>query len=102
MGKSITVSYSFRDVLVNIGLTYNIQKNGEIQTIACSVDGTILPQWLQLSKFEIMSSYDHGKYTPLFNEIIYGKNMDTVLFIDKVYLEIMVKEKMKVLAFANN
>ena len=34
------------------------------------------------------------KYMPLFNEINNGKNMATVLFIDKAYTDIMAAEKL--------
>jgi hypothetical protein len=96
MNKSITVSYVFRDTIVPIELAYTIQMAGEVQTIACSVSNSNLPTWLQLRKFEIISQFNKGKYAPLFNETNNGKNLDTVLFIDTVYADIMTKEKLLV------
>ena len=101
MSKTITVSYSFRDVPADIQLSYSIQMAGNVQTIACSIVGNQFPNWLQLRKFEMLSQKEQNVYVPLFSEINNYKNLDTVLFIDKVYTDIMQAEKMKVRIFAN-
>lgn len=96
MSKSIMVAYNRGATLVEVNLSYSTQMNGNIQTIVCSVGDTHIPFWLQLRKFEMVSMKDKNVYMPLFNEINNEKNMDTVLFIDKVYAEIMLAEKLKV------
>lgn len=99
MSKSISVSYLSGEVTLELQLTYVIQMMGDIQSIACSVDGNHFPNWLQLRKFELLSLKEKSFYTPLFNEINNNKNIDTVLFIDKVYAAIMRAEKLKVRTF---
>ena len=69
------------------------------QTISCAVEGNHFPIWLQLRKFEMQSTNEKNVYTPLFNETNNGKNLDTILFIDKAYVEIMKGEKLKVRNF---
>ena len=102
MSKCITVSYSWGNAPVDIQLSYAINMLGNVQTIACSVDGSRFPNWLQLRKFEISSLKEHNVYTPLYSEVNNNKNMDTGLFIDKVYSDIMLAEKFKIKAFAND
>ena len=102
MSKGINVSYFFGDGDVEIPLTYVINMQGNVQTIACSVNGTRFPNWLQLRKFEMSSLKDHNVYTPLYSEVNNNKNMDTGLFIDKVYTDIMSAEKLKVKIFSND
>ena len=102
MGKNITISYFWGDGLVEIPLTYAINMLGNVQTILCSVDGSRFPNWLQLRKFEMSSLKEHNIYTPLYSEINNNKNMDTGLFIDKVYSDIMLAEKLKVRIFVND
>ncbi len=101
MSKSIMVAYNRGATLVEVNLSYSTQMNGNIQTIVCSVGDTHIPFWLQLRKFEMVSMKDKNVYMPLFNEINNEKNMDTVLFIDKVYAEIMLAEKLKVSSTAD-
>jgi hypothetical protein len=59
-----------------------------------------IPNWLQLRKFDIASMHEKHGYVPLFNEINNEKNLDTILFIDTVYSDIMRTEKLKVKGFA--
>ena len=100
MDKFITVSYSFRGTAIQIPLMYNIETAGNTQTIACIVDSKSAPQWLQLRKFDVISLKEKNFYIPLFNEINNEKNYDTVLFIDKVYADIMQTEKLAVKVYS--
>jgi len=99
---SINVSYVFGDGPVEIPLTYAINMAGDVQTIVCSVSGNRFPNWLQLRKFEMSSLKEKNFYTPLYSEINNNKNMDTGLFIDKVYTDIMHAEKFKVRVFESD
>ena len=99
MKKSITVSYLIGEGMTEIQLSYLSSLAGNVHTILCSVDGSRFPNWLQLRKFELLSLKESNVYTPLYNEVNNNKNMDTGLFIDKVYTEIMHAEKMKVKTF---
>ena len=102
MSKAITVSYFGGVDQVEISLSYVINMTGNVQTIACSVSGSRFPNWLQLRKFEMSSLKENNIYTPLYSEVNNNKNMDTGLFIDKVYTNIMLTEKLKVRIFAND
>jgi len=102
MSKAITVSYFGGVDQVEIPLSYVINMTGNVQTIACSVSGSRFPNWLQLRKFEMSSLKENNIYTPLYSEVNNNKNMDTGLFIDKVYTNIMLAEKLKVRIFAND
>ncbi|HXS36935.1 MAG TPA: hypothetical protein VN721_09550 [Flavipsychrobacter sp.] len=96
MSKLITV-FSQGDVPTAIQLSYTIETTENIQTIFCSIDAQDHPFWLQVRKFELLSQKDQHGYIPLFNEINSSRNMATTLFIDKVYCDIMLAEKLKIL-----
>jgi hypothetical protein len=96
MTKNITVSHLGDDASVQIQLQYTIEVLGNVQTITCSVEGKQLPVWLQLRKFKMMSLNENNSYVPLHNEGNNDKNLDTTLFIDKVYTDIMRAENFKV------
>ena len=102
MNKAITISSNINDTQTDIVLSYNVQMLGDTHKIACSVESSNIPNWLQLRKFEMLSLKEKNKYIPLFNEINNGKNMATVLFIDKSYTEIMSAEKLKILDMAGD
>ncbi len=102
MNKSITVSCVINDKENEIVLSYETQVFGDTHKIVCSVVGNTIPNWLQLRKFEMASLKEKNKYIPLFNEINNGKNMATVLFIDKAYTDIMASEKLKILDMAGD
>ena len=97
MGKTISIPYelSSGEASFVIDLSYNIDKTDDSQTISCVIDTLHknIPTWLQLRKFEIKSLYSKGKYVPLFNENNNVRNLDVTLFIDKVYSDIMIREK---------
>jgi len=76
-----------------IEVQYSIDYAGNMQTINCSVEGKGRPQWLQLRKFSMSSLSDHGTLVPLYNELNNSRNMDTMLFIDTVYSDIMKLER---------
>jgi hypothetical protein len=100
MSKSISISFGFGDAIFQIGLKYAIQVQENTQTISCSVEGLQLPLWLQLRKFEVSSLNEQNVFVPLYNEVNNGKNMATVLFIDKAYFDIMRAEKLQVATMA--
>ena len=102
MSKGINVSYLIGDGPVEIPLTYAINMQGDVHTIVCSVTGSRFPNWLQLRKFEMSSLKELNLYTPLYSEVNNNKNMDTGMFIDKVYADIMIAEKLKVRIFVND
>ncbi len=76
-----------------IEVLYTIDYAGDVQTINCSVDGKGRPQWLQLRKFSMSSLREHGALVPLYSELNNSRNMDTMLFIDTVYSDIMKLER---------
>jgi len=100
MDKKITLSYDSGKAIVEVPLTYTVELLGNVHTITCHVGGPPFPLWLRTRKFELMSSLENKKYTPLFNEINHGRNLDTTLFIDLAYNNIMKAEKLVVIAAA--
>lgn len=92
----ISVLFSVDGSDMPVAITYMIQMVDNIQVISCSVDQTEYKNRLQIGKFELRSRLSSGIYTPLFNEGIQGKSIVTSLFVDKVYADIMNKEKMPV------
>jgi len=95
MEKTISVLFQINGSDTPVVITYIIKMEENIQTISCSVDKNEHKNWLQLNKFELKSQFSDGIYVALFNEAVQKKNMATALFIDKVYSDIMTKEKMK-------
>jgi hypothetical protein len=71
-------------------VNYRVEQSGELQTIECAIDnGQPIPGWLQLQKFTLVSLKTKDTYSLLFDERKYDKNLDTVLFMDKVYAKVM-------------
>ena len=95
MDKSISVLFQLNGSDTPVVITYKILMEENIQTISCAVNQSEHKNWLQLAKFEMRSKLSGGKYVALFNEAIQKKNIATSLFVDKVYTDIMSKEKMK-------
>jgi len=95
MSRSITINCS-DNVPAQIQLLYSIETLENLQTISCSVNEKHFPIWLQLRKFEMQSLKEKSGYTPLYNEVNNSKNMATSLFIDQVYTDIMLAEKLVV------
>lgn len=96
MNKQITVSHFGGNTNVQVQLQYTIDMLGNVQIITCTVEGKQLPIWLQLRKFKMMSLNENNSYVPLLNEGNNDKNLDTSLFIDKAYTDIMQAENFKV------
>lgn len=99
MQKNISVSYTHQSLheTYAIVVTYQIEQEGNISLISCSVsqeDPLPVPQWLQLKKFEVRTLFAAGVYIMLYNEKNHHSNLDTSLFIDKAYDDIMHEEKM--------
>lgn len=93
MNKNILIHYpkpSSRPVSVD----YKITKEGPIKTITCTVpDKANIPNWLELQKFEMTAMKFDNKYNLLFEQRKFDRNLDTVLFIDKVFEKIMSSVK---------
>lgn len=99
MDKTIILSYDPGKAIVDVQLTYTTELLNNVHTITCHVAAPF-PLWLQTRKFELLSSLENKKYTPLFNEINHGRNLDTTLFIDLAYNSIMKMEKLTIVATA--
>jgi hypothetical protein len=93
MSRNITINCS-ENTPSQIQLVYTIETLENLQTITCSVNEKRFPIWLQLRKFEMQSLKEKSGYTPLYNEVNNSKNMATALFIDQVYTDIMLAEKL--------
>lgn len=71
-------------------VNYRVHQEGDFQTIECALSNNqSFPKWLQLKKFDFVSLKSKGVYDLLFEEKKFDKNLDTVLFLDKVYEVIM-------------
>jgi hypothetical protein len=98
MEKIITVPYevSADGQIRSIPVSYKMDTDGDMRTITCTVNpgNSLLPFWLQ-RKFSIKLLFTNGSYVHLFDESNIIKNLDTSIFIDKVYAGIMAKEKIR-------
>lgn len=96
--KEITVRYQPGDATesLNIPVSYEIEKTGNIKHIICTVGNTKedLDHWLQLRRFTLRAMLENGRYTMLYEEENHSTNLDTSLFIDQVCAEILRREKM--------
>lgn len=73
-----------------VNVHYSISKQGNLQTITCAVaNSSSLPTWLELRKFDLVAMKYNGIYDLLFEQRKYDKNLDTVLFMDKVFEKII-------------
>ncbi|MCY4779017.1 hypothetical protein ORI89_05110 [Sphingobacterium sp. UT-1RO-CII-1] len=91
--KSILVNYP-KSSSTPVKVVYRVSQEDSFQTIECAVaTGQSFPEWLQLKKFDFVSMKSKGVYDLLFEETKYNKNLDTVLFLDQVYAEIMKTNK---------
>lgn len=95
MSNSITVIYPGKEPEA-ILLNYDIELTGKRQTITCYIvnEGVAQPVWLQLKKFSIPSLKEAKGYLPVFEQANNNNNIDTSLFIDHVYRQIMGQEKL--------
>ncbi len=95
------IAYQLSDVqqpAINIPVSYKIESADNIQTITCDIDykQSNIPMWLHPHHFEIKAINSQSGYMPLFNNDLRINSLDAALFIDKVYADIMLKEKVKV------
>jgi hypothetical protein len=89
MKQNILVSYP-KKTSTPINVHYSITKQGNMKTITCAVPSVeTIPIWLELRKFELLAMKYDGNYELLFEHRKYEKNMDTVLFMDKVFKSII-------------
>jgi hypothetical protein len=94
MRKEITINYEFDKAPINVLLRYDVETDGNLQTITCTVVpvlGSHL-EWLHTRKFELRSWLSDGSYMPLYTENEQLYNIEGVLFIEKAYREIMHRE----------
>lgn len=96
MTKFVTIN--FPDTTSGaIQVNYRITKSGETQKIECVVDKKQgIPSWLQMEKFNLTAMKFDDAYDLVFEPKKYDKNLDTVLFIDEVYAEIMRAESYRI------
>ncbi|WP_270087352.1 hypothetical protein [Sphingobacterium sp. SYP-B4668] len=73
-----------------VNVSYSISKQGNLKTITCAVANTeAVPAWLELRKFELIGIKSNETYDLLFEQRKYEKNLDTILFMDKVFEKII-------------
>lgn len=97
MEKNIIVPFLFNSRSIEITVRYSVEIFEHIQIVYCKIcrNEEHHPQGLQLHKFELRSLLVDGVCVPLYNDHENIKNVNTLMFIDKVYAEIMSKEKYK-------
>ncbi|MEJ5053825.1 hypothetical protein [Sphingobacterium sp. MYb382] len=89
MKYSINVSFPKANS-TPINVHYKITKEGNLKTITCKVASSeSIPGWLELTKFELVGLKSEDSYDLLFQIKKYEKNLDTVLFMDKVFERII-------------
>lgn|SRR5690349_4461888 len=98
MKSFIRIAYTLPGhIACEIPLSYEIINDRDIQRVICIVDRfAVNPSWLQFRKFQVNAQFIDGAYETLYNEDNDARNMDSMLFIDKAYADIMHKEKIKV------
>lgn len=73
-----------------VNVNYKVSNQGNLKTITCTVpDKSNIPKWLELEKFELTAMKFDKEYDLLFEQSKFNRNLDTVLFIDKVFQKIM-------------
>jgi hypothetical protein len=100
MTSSITIAAG-GDHATSLRVAYDITLAGDVQMINCSIEEAAYPAWLQVRKFVLQSYKEGNSYVPIFIEINSSRNLDTTLFIDKAYTDIMHAENFDVIAFAS-
>ena len=98
MKRSISIAYTLPgQITCEIPLNYEITKDGDLQRLACTVDAfAVIPSWLQFRKFQVNAQFTDGAYDALYNEDNNSRNVDSMLFIDKAYIDIMQKERIEI------
>src|SRR5690606_8854709 len=80
-----------------VQVNYRITNSGDIQHIECVVDKKLgIPNWLHMDKFSLTSMKLENAYDFVFETKKYVKNLDSVLFIDEVYAEILRAESYRI------
>lgn len=91
MKKHIILKYPHEQAH-GLKVNYKMEHTGDYHTIECMVDDSqVIPTWLQSVKFNFVSLKKEGRYSLLFEESKYNKNLDTLLFMDQVYAGIMAQ-----------
>lgn len=99
MHKSIQIFYG-NNTDKFVELYYDTEMEEDIHVIHCSVvENKTIPGWLHSRKFDLRSQYADGGYSLLFDDNVNINNMDSVLFIEKAYADIMKNEKLKMLIY---
>lgn len=94
MNKEIMIKELFEGHSFDVVISYLIEPNDGIQTIACKIEtrGCELPAWLCTRAFGFKFSICNGMSTQLHSDIP-DRNLNMLLFMDKVYIKIMDSEK---------
>ncbi len=89
MNNNILIYYPKKNS-TPVDVQYKITKQGDLKTISCSIlDKASLPKWLELQKFELTAMKFNNEYDLVFEHKKFDRNLDTVLFIDRVFEKIM-------------
>jgi len=89
MNTNILIHYP-KSTSTPINVNYKVSNNGNVKTITCSLpDKGNIPNWLELQNFELTALKIDQEYNLLFEQRKFDRNLETVLFIDKVFEKIM-------------
>lgn len=95
MKKHIIVKYPHAQAH-GVKINYSMEHQGDLHTIQCVIDQEqAKPGWLQSYKFDFVSLKRKSRYSLLFEESKYNKNLETILFMDEVYASIMAEANYK-------
>lgn len=97
MIKEMLIPYTMYngEQTVQIPVSYELQKEGDIYTILCTINQKTeykIPMWLRPFKFAIKFSYANNVYETLYSDYDNVANLDSSLFIDKVNNDIITVE----------
>ncbi|HEY9177532.1 MAG TPA: hypothetical protein VIN07_07575 [Flavipsychrobacter sp.] len=97
MVKEMLIPYTMYngESTVQIPISYELLKEGDIYTICCTIDQKTeykIPMWLRPFKFEIKFSYTNNVCETLYSDYENVANLDSSLFIDKVNKDIVASE----------
>lgn len=89
MINNILIHYP-KDTSTPVDVNYKITKEGNLKTITCLINDKInMPKWLELQKFELTAIKFDNSYDLVFEHKKFDRNLDTVLFMDRVFQKIM-------------
>lgn len=99
MTGNVSVPCMAGDEEIALPISYEIEMHDGVHVITCSMPGNArVPTWLHVRKFELRSIVEDAGYTPLYTYQENVKNMETLVFIEKAYELVMIKEQLKIMA----